>query len=153
MMHHRNRTSGLWPDWNPCHCASAWTRLFMTRPRRAKEAAALGRIIKGTVPDEILFPHRTEPYVVLLQKLVPILANNVNNQLSLSISLHQGELKFTSCAHEESTEPYQAYCCRPVDALQETNAATQQADGHSSSQSLPPEKSPYAALTKTTHQR
>ncbi|WP_149330356.1 hypothetical protein [Citrobacter braakii] len=63
MMHHRNRTSGLWPDWNPCHCPSAWTRLFMTRPRRAKEAVALGRIMKGADHDGILFPHRTKPHV------------------------------------------------------------------------------------------
>ncbi|WP_075209474.1 hypothetical protein, partial [Klebsiella oxytoca] len=44
MMHHRHRASWLWPDFNTCHCPSTWTRMFMTRPRRAKEFVALRRI-------------------------------------------------------------------------------------------------------------
>lgn len=63
MMHHCDRISGFWPNWNTCHCPSAWTRMFMTRPRRAKESVAIGRIMKGTDPDGILFPHRTKPFV------------------------------------------------------------------------------------------
>lgn len=63
MMHQRHRSSWLWPDFNTCHCPSTWTRMFMTRPRRAKEFAALRRIMKGGDPDGILFPHRSRPYV------------------------------------------------------------------------------------------
>jgi len=37
--------------------------MFMTKPRRAKEAAAIARIMKGADPDGIMFPHPTKPYV------------------------------------------------------------------------------------------
>ncbi|WP_370560895.1 hypothetical protein [Edwardsiella tarda] len=62
MMHYRDRLSGLWPAWNTCHCPSDWTRLFMTRPRRALEFLAIKRIMKGSDPDGVLFPHSTKPY-------------------------------------------------------------------------------------------
>lgn len=63
MMYHHDRTAGSWPAWNACHSPSAWTRMFMTRPRRVKEAAAIVRIMKEADPDGILFPHPTKPYI------------------------------------------------------------------------------------------
>ena len=63
MMHHRNRTAGCWPDWNARHCPSARTRMFITRPRRAKESAAIARIMKGADPDGVLFPRPRKPYI------------------------------------------------------------------------------------------
>jgi len=63
MMHHRDRFSGFWSNWNACHCPSAWTRMFMTKPRRAKEFVAIKRIMAGADPDGVLFPHNTKPYI------------------------------------------------------------------------------------------
>ncbi len=63
MMHHRHRVKGFWPNWNASHNPSAWTKIMMTKPRRAKKSVAISHIMKGADPDGVIFPHHKKPYI------------------------------------------------------------------------------------------